>query len=143
MLIRAQRCPFPNPQCHPSNKGNAPGAPGCASAAVAVRGWRDHHLHLPPVLCSHHGSPTSLIRAPHSQTRLLTLIPSSSRPLRGKVIQLSPGSQRGLKTRKEERRSAQQQEKPALLRTISFYGFLRPAAGESLSRFCAVSPVNK
>lgn len=44
-------------------------------------------------------APTSLIRASCSQTELLTLIPSSSRPLHGKVIQLSPGSQRGLKNK--------------------------------------------
>lgn len=144
--------PISQPAVPSLKQKKSPEAPHCGSAAVAVCGWIEHHLHLHPELtwsgmcwscCAITMAPTSLIRASHSQTELLTLIPSSSRPLHGKVSQLRPGSQRGLKTRREEKRSAQQQQKSALLRTISFYGFLRPAAGESLSRFCAVSPVNK
>lgn len=89
--------------------------------------------------------PTSLIRASCPETAL-TLVPSSSRPLCGKVIQLSPGSQRVLKKeggREGKKKNPTTTKKPALARIIFFYGFLRPAAGESLSRFCAVSPVNK
>lgn len=60
-----------------------------------------------------------------------------------KMIQLRAGSQRVLKENQASERAPNNNEKNGPWRIIFFYGFLRPAAGESLSRFCAVSPVNK
>lgn len=76
-----------------------------------VCGWRD----LPPSTRSASRRliamvPTSLIKAACSET-VLTLIPSSSRPLYGKVIQLSPGSQRVLKKKGGGGKKKKEEEK--------------------------------
>lgn len=127
ILIQELGAGMPARSCSPCSRA----APSCR--LLTCGGMRSHGT---VVGCC--WAPTPPTTTPHRPQHQPRLLPSSVQS-----DSIKPRFTESAKRKSSKRASAQQQRTNAPWRIIFFYGFLRPAAGESLSRFCAVSPVNK